>query len=258
MESKMPKITIVTVTFNAIGCLEKTINSIIEQNYSNLEYIIIDGGSIDGTIDIIHKYETKISCWISEPDHGIYDAMNKGIHLASGEWINFMNAGDQFASSDILYKIFNNKKISNVDFIYGDSIREDNLGAYYYQAKPFWESTKYCPIGGICHQSSFVRLDWAKKNNFDLHYRYSADYAFMWNLYNAGKKFYYIPMAIALYDLTNSFSTREVKGVINDAAEITRTEKKLYFYCWREYKYWKNKMGCFCKKKLHIRMKKYI
>lgn len=110
MESKMPKITIVTVTFNAIGCLEKTINSIIEQNYSNLEYIIIDGGSIDGTIDIIHKYETKISCWISEPDHGIYDAMNKGIHLASGEWINFMNAGDQFASSDILYKIFNNKK----------------------------------------------------------------------------------------------------------------------------------------------------
>ena len=80
----------------------------------------------------------------------------------------------------------------------------------------------------------------------------------MWNLYNAGKKFYYIPMAIALYDLTNSFSTREVKGVINDAAEITRTEKNLYFYCWREYKYWKNKMGCFCKKKLHIRMKKYI
>lgn len=76
--------------------LEKTILSVLNQTYSNIEYIIIDGGSTDGTIDIIKRYDDKITYWQSEPDNGIYDAMNKGIQKANGEWINFMNAGDLF------------------------------------------------------------------------------------------------------------------------------------------------------------------
>ena len=86
-----PKISIVTISYNAITEIEKTILSVINQTYTNIEYIIIDGGSTDGTVNIIKQYVDKISIWKSEPDHGVYDAMNKGIKLASGEWILFMN-----------------------------------------------------------------------------------------------------------------------------------------------------------------------
>ena len=90
----MLKITFITVCYNAIDTLEKTILSIINQTYPNIEYIIIDGASTDGTVDIIKKYEHKLSYWISEPDKGIYDAMNKGLKRATGDYINFMNADD--------------------------------------------------------------------------------------------------------------------------------------------------------------------
>jgi hypothetical protein len=97
-----PLITVVTVVFNGEKCLEETILSVINQTYDNLEYIIIDGGSTDGTLEIIKKYEHAISYWASEKDKGIYDAMNKGIDLATGAWINFLNAGDCFFQDNIL------------------------------------------------------------------------------------------------------------------------------------------------------------
>ena len=87
-------ISVVTVSYNAVATIEQTLLSVINQTYPNIEYIIIDGGSTDGTVDIIKKYADEIVYWISEPDKGIYDAMNKGIKKANGEWINFINAGD--------------------------------------------------------------------------------------------------------------------------------------------------------------------
>lgn len=109
----MLKITFITVCYNAIDTLEKTILSIINQTYPNIEYIIIDGASTDGTVDIIRKYEHKLTYWISEPDKGIYDAMNKGLKMATGDYVNFMNADDillhipyeelEFISNDNLY-----------------------------------------------------------------------------------------------------------------------------------------------------------
>ena len=89
-----PTISIITVSYNSKNVIEETILSVINQTYEKIEYIIIDGGSTDGTIDIIKKYENQITHWISEPDFGIYDAMNKGIGLANGNWVNFMNCGD--------------------------------------------------------------------------------------------------------------------------------------------------------------------
>ena len=95
-------ISIITVVFNDKYGLEETILSVLSQTSENIEYIIIDGGSNDGTVDVIKKYEKSIDKWISEPDNGIYDAMNKGIALASGGFINFMNAGDVYASNNKL------------------------------------------------------------------------------------------------------------------------------------------------------------
>ena len=96
---RSPRISIITVVYNGASTLEQTILSVLKQTYSRIEYIIIDGGSKDGTVDIIKKYQDRIAYWVSEPDEGIYDAMNKGIRHASGDWIYFLGA------DDILYNI---------------------------------------------------------------------------------------------------------------------------------------------------------
>ena len=121
-----PKVSIITVVYNGIEFLEETIKSVISQTYPNIEYIIVDGGSKDGTLDIIKKYEAHISKWISEPDKGIYDAMNKGIDLATGDWQNFLNAGDSFVDNNVLEKIFTTN-LENITLVYGDiiAIREN-------------------------------------------------------------------------------------------------------------------------------------
>lgn len=104
------KITVVTVCYNASGVIEQTMRSVLSQTYSNMEYVIVDGASKDNTLDIINKvsveYPQANIVIKSEPDSGIYDAMNKGIGLATGDWINFMNAGDQFVSADTLANVF--------------------------------------------------------------------------------------------------------------------------------------------------------
>ena len=117
--SNIPKISIVTISYNIVSSIEKTILSVISQTYSNIEYIVIDGGSTDGTVDIIKKYSNKISYWVSERDKGIYDAMNKGIEAATGDWINFMNAGDLFFHNNVISEIIPFLD-NNVDIIYGD------------------------------------------------------------------------------------------------------------------------------------------
>ena len=101
-----PKISVVTVCYNAVNDIEKTILSVINQTYPNIEYLIIDGGSTDGTMDIVNKYKDKIDVIVSEPDKGIYDAMNKGIDRATGDWINFMNAGDCFFEKETVNSVF--------------------------------------------------------------------------------------------------------------------------------------------------------
>ena len=174
-----PKISIITVCFNSVNILEQTIMSVTNQLYDNIEYIIIDGGSKDGTVDIIKKHESKITYWVSEPDNGIYDAMNKGIKHATGEWINFMNAGDSFASFDIISTIFikNYSILKNKSAIYGDSIVCISLGEKYSKCiKPFWKDESFIPDKGFSHQSSFVRSDYAKLHPFDTSFKICADF----------------------------------------------------------------------------------
>lgn len=117
-----PLVSVITVVYNAKEELEATIKSVLGQTYEKIEYIIIDGGSNDGSAEVIKKYEDKIAYWVSEKDRGIYDAMNKGIEAAHGEWLNFMNAGDNFASNDVLSKVFALDITVNHSLVYSDAM----------------------------------------------------------------------------------------------------------------------------------------
>lgn len=132
--SENPLITIITVSYNIVSRIEETILSVIHQDYSNVEYIVIDGGSTDGTVDVIKKYGNKIAHWLSEKDNGIYDAINKGIDLANGEWIGIMNCGDVYASNDVLSRLFANRDNAGVDVIFGDSVEVSSYGKRYIKA----------------------------------------------------------------------------------------------------------------------------
>lgn len=117
------KISVVTVCYNAVETLEETMLSVLHQTYPDIEYIIIDGGSTDGTVDIIKKYADRLAYWVSEPDKGIYDAMNKGIDIATGDYINFMNAGDKFYQHNTVASLLESFTIMEpTTIIYGDTL----------------------------------------------------------------------------------------------------------------------------------------
>ena len=212
---KKTKISVVTVCFNASDFIEKTILSVIEQNYSNIEYIIIDGGSKDGTINIIKKYTDHISYWLSEPDKGIYDAMNKGIKVATGEWINFMNAGDTFCDNNVISEVFSisNKHIQS-DIIYGDSISKDKYGSQQLKISDSKiEKLKYAPI--YRHGASFVRTSLHKQYLFDLSkkkFGYALDYYCIYTLYCCGYRFERVDCKILSY-LNDGVSNHPYKNL---------------------------------------------
>ena len=189
-----PLITVVTVVFSGEKFLEETILSVINQTYDNVEYIIIDGGSTDGTLDIIKKYEHAIDYWVSEKDKGIYDAMNKGIDLATGEWINFMNAGDFFSERKTIEKIPFMENDSSV-LIYGNKIQD---GKVIYPL-----SIKQLVFGEImaCHQSMFFNLNvrYRHKVFYDLSYKIYGDYELVNRLYIHFRSFKYIDQPISTF-----------------------------------------------------------
>ncbi len=201
MKQNKPIVTVVTVTFNAEEYLEKTILSVIEQDYKNIEYIIVDGGSTDKTIEIIKKYEEKISFWISEPDEGIYDAMNKGVKYANGEFVNFMNAGDVFFDNTVCSRIFSNE--ITADLIYGDTIFYDNYGNEdLVKAKSLdklWEAMIFN------HNSLFAKKDLLVEFPFDLNNKIVADSKFVIDCYSNAKIFFNANITINKY-LTGGFS----------------------------------------------------
>ncbi|WP_304201648.1 glycosyltransferase family 2 protein [Phocaeicola plebeius] len=154
---KKTTITIVTVCYNAVSDIEQTILSVIKQTYQNFEYIVIDGGSKDGTVDIIKKYEDDIDYWVSEPDQGIYDAMNKAINIASGTWINFMNAGDVFYNENVLQDIFSTQYEDNIKFLYSDNYFKQKDGRLILSLNSHEKSR-------LLHQSSIYKKELHKQH----------------------------------------------------------------------------------------------
>lgn len=219
-----PPITIITVSFNAKSIIENTILSVINQTYKNIEYIIIDGDSTDGTLDVIKKYEKYVSYWISEPDKGIYDAMNKGIKAATGEWINFMNCGDSFAHNNVIEQIFNKHIDSNINVIYGDTLLS-------YKHKLLLRKTipTYDNFPNICHQSAFARNICLKQYPFNLKYKIAADIDFFYKIFSSDS-FIYIPILISKYDITDGLSANNPFLLRKEYAEIFNlplNEKKI-------------------------------
>jgi glycosyltransferase involved in cell wall biosynthesis len=176
------KVSVITVVYNAGLYLEPTLKSIQNQNYNHIEYIIIDGGSTDNTPDLIDKYHNVISKWISEPDEGLYSAMNKGLKLAGGDYVLFLNAGDIFYDNDVLSKIFNSGD-ATADIYYGETMIIDQTGNELGMRRlraPEQLSWKNLIDGMlVCHQSFIVR----KKicGEYNLNYKIAADYDWMMN-----------------------------------------------------------------------------
>ncbi len=208
------KISIVTVCYNAADQIEETIKSVVGQDYPNIEYIIIDGGSTDGTADIIRKYSDKISYWKSEPDNGIYDAMNKGIRVATGDYINFMNAGDYFSSdsavSDMVKGIH-----PDTDIIYGDSTMIDYKGRRKFKASDT-DVTILNKRPIYRHNASFTRTSLHLKNLFatdrQKEFKYALDYNNIFTLWHKGAKFQKADVDVVTWD-KNGTSDRDVENI---------------------------------------------
>lgn len=191
-----PKLSIVTVTYNAAQVVRETLESVIMQTYPNIEYIIIDGGSNDGTQDIIQRYRKDISHFASEPDRGTYDAMNKAIDIATGEWIHFINAGDYYVGRTTLSDIFARPVEGNVDFIYGDYIWKGDRNEVRVPARPLdlmWQRISFS------HQSLIVRTSLMKQKKFDLRWKIVSDYNFYFSCYMEGCNFFQVNFPISVF-----------------------------------------------------------
>ena len=172
-----PLVSIITVVYNSERFIEKTIKSIINQTYPNVEYLIVDGASTDGTVEIIKKYEKYISKWISEKDNGLYDAMNKAIKIASGDYLWFINSGDEIYTENILTEIFS--QLDNLpDVVYGETEiinfkgRPVGMRRHSTPEKLTWKSMRFGMK--VCHQSILVKK--ALVEPYQLHFKYSSDF----------------------------------------------------------------------------------
>ncbi len=179
-QENKPRLTIITVVFNSEKYIDKTIESVVSQDYDNIEYIIIDGGSTDKTTDIINTYIEHIDTYISEPDEGLYDAMNKAIDYVHGDYVLFLNSGDKMYKSNTITGLFNQCQ-NHPDIIYGDTMlinaegRETKLRRLRPPEKLSWKSLQMGML--VCHQSFIVSKE--KLLKYNLYHRFSADFDWM-------------------------------------------------------------------------------
>lgn len=222
MEKQYPLISVITVSYNAVSTIEDTILSVINQTYSNIEYIIIDGGSTDGTVDIIKKYQEKISFWVSEPDKGIYDAMNKGINHSTGMWINFMNSGDLFYHNNVLLDLLIRISDISTNIVYGDTMVRYSWGNV---MKPAFTLSVINHEMPFCHQSCLISSSLMKEHLYNLRYKICADYYFFFKCYQEGVKFTYIEMVVSVYESENGVSSANVLTTLRELAQINGEER---------------------------------
>lgn len=208
----LPKVSVITVTYNCVGDIESTMQSVFEQDYPNLEYIIIDGGSSDGTMDIVNRYKSRLSFLLSEADVGIYDAMNKGLKFASGQWCAFMNAGDTFHQSDVISRLFEGIPeeselrvvYGNTAYLYSDGHSIDHPTADINHLPRI--ISRYQPY---CHQAVFYNISDKSDCQYDLRYAYAADYDVACRYYKRYgiSSYHYVPIRVCNFKAYDGAST---------------------------------------------------
>ena len=209
MNHSNPKLSIITVVYNDCGGLNITLNSIKRQSFQDYEWIIIDGGSIDGSVELIKENKTLIKRWVSEPDEGIYDAMNKGIRFATGDWVTFMNAGDSYTDASSLQTIFS-IPLSTAQFIYSDIflLTESGKPVRYLSAERL---TKLSITKGMiaCHQAMFVKRSLCPM--YSDHLKYQGDLNWTMDILSIVKKetIVYVPKAL-IYFKSGGFSDQTI------------------------------------------------
>lgn len=208
MENKFsPTLTVITVVYNSANNIERTLLSVINQSYPHIEYIVIDGASTDGTVDIIGQYAGRIARFISEPDNGIYDAMNKGLALATGDYVLFMNAGDEIYCADTVAEVF--ATVPDADIYYGETEMFDadwqsiGLRRHAIPQRFNWKSFRYGM--NVSHQAIYIRR--SITSPYDVRYHLSADIDWVIRAAKAARKTVNTNRIVAKY-LTGGMSKR--------------------------------------------------
>jgi len=213
---ELPKVSVVTINLNMRDDLEATIKSVIGQTYSNLEYLVIDGASTDGSVEVIRGHANRIHRWVSEPDLGLYDAMNKGTREASGEWVIFMNAGDEFYDSSAIADVFREIH-SDADLIYGHSVRR--------YAREKVERVVRAELPGVLglrmncsHQSLFSRRSILMERPFSVGLM-AADYEFLVRMHVEGKRFKMVDRVVGI-NINGGISDRKRLRSLSERGRI--------------------------------------
>jgi len=224
-ELNSPKISIITVSYNAEQCIEQSILSVLGQTYKNIEYIIVDGGSTDKTVEVINRYDDLLYYWISEPDKGIYDAMNKGLKVATGDWIYFLGAGDILLN--VIDKIVNNftddKKV-----YYGDVYRTDLLKVFNGKFSKFRSARM-----SICHQAIFYPASIIKRLGFNTKYKVQGDHNLNMEIEGqVGYSFEYFNAVVCIYEGGGFSAVTRDEAFFKDRLGIVKKNfpKIVYYY----------------------------
>ena len=224
--SSIPLISIIIVVYNAVELLEETISSVIKQTYKNIELIIIDGGSTDGTAELLGKYGNYINFWTSEADEGIYDAMNKGVKAARGDWIYFLGAGDILLNvlHHVAKRLIDPAVIyyGNVYLLNAHSIYDGQFSAYKLAVK------------NISHQAIFYPAGALNKYKFELKYKTLADhYLNMQCFGDKTFKFTYIPVLVCVYEGEGFSATNHIdKAFFRDKIKIVKANFPFTVFCY--------------------------
>jgi putative colanic acid biosynthesis glycosyltransferase len=192
-----PKITIITVNYNMADGLAKTIANVTGQTWPNLEYVVIDGGSTDNSVEVVRRHAGRIAHWVSERDRGIYDAMNKGVAAATGDWIIFMNAGDVFYDAGVVSDVFA-QDLDDADVVYGDMMRR-------YSKEDVERLVPAHPVSALplrmpcCHQSMFARRELLLDLPFSGDLSIVADHEFVLRAWLKGARFQKLNRVIGIF-----------------------------------------------------------
>lgn len=218
----MIKLSVITVTYNAQATLERTLKSVQEQSYPLVEHVIMDGNSKDGTVELIKRYENAQMKWVSEPDKGLYDAMNKSVQLATGDYLCFLNAGDTFFEADTVEKMMNSiPQNQSPDILYGQTVIVNDAGKFLHMRrlqapeKLTWKSFKQGML--VCHQAFIVKRELFEP--YDVTFRFSADVDWCIRLMKKSKTIHNTHLTLINY-LNEGMTTANHKASLKERYRI--------------------------------------